>query len=132
MHKRGKNMSRTINGNELYRIVSNTYKDKCTITWHGKVISVRAYIPPNEELQVVKNIIEYCISDGKIMSEFLELSKRANIIQTFTNIELPADFGCVHKLLYCSDLYDQVRKNICPVQLKNIDDTVNRYVVEGL
>ncbi len=106
-----------------------------TIIWRGLNIVVRNMIKIEETLDMVNSIMEACTSnkDGVISCypELLDFAVRTNVILRYSNVHLPADTREQYRILYGTDLYDAVSKEVNVAQLRSVTDAV-RLCTEGI
>lgn len=77
-----------------------------------KVIPVLPFIKRAEMVRMIANLV--FINDGKsindYMPEYIELSKRLNVVSYFTDFKMPKDINDVWLVLNYTSLYDDVVK----------------------
>lgn len=93
------------------------------VMWHGVQIYIRRFISFRESVEFVNYVLD--ISKNGLREEMVDFAFRANVIMTYTNIELPNDLDEQYRLLYAGDLYGFILKNINEEQIASI-----KYAVE--
>lgn len=123
-----------IEPDELLSVCANETEYK-TIVWRELNIVVRNMIKIEETLDMVNSIMEACTNnkDGAISCypELMDFAVRANVVLRYSNVHLPADTREQYRILYGTDLYDVVRKEVSEAQLQSVADAV-RLCMEGV
>lgn len=114
-------MSDVIDAKKLMKIGMRGYKDTIDVNWHGVIIKVKYMLDMDEEHMLIQSIMNCCMTnDGNFVPELLDISIRANIVKTYSSVELPEDISEQHKLLYYSDLFDTIVNNVNKNQTEHI------------
>lgn len=121
-------MSDVIDAKKLMKIGMRGYKDTIDVNWHGVIIKVKYMLDMDEEHMLIQSIMNCCMTnDGNFVPELLDISIRANIVKTYSSVELPEDINDQHKLLYYSDLFDVIINNVNKNQIEHILKLVLPY-----
>ena len=99
------------------------------IVWHTAEMYVKTFLTLTEFRQLIDTIIQTCSTeDGVLVYELIDFATRVNIIAAYALIELPEDFDELYYVVYESDLYGSVVKNVNAAQMEAILATVNQLV----
>lgn len=115
-------MDKVVSADRILRYAQSddTYR---TIMWHGVQILLRKFISFRECVDCVESILQ--ASDNGYRAEMVDFALRANVLMSYSNIELPDDIESQYKMLYGSDIYHFILTNINEEQVNSI-----RYAVE--
>ena len=115
-----------ISKNELQRIAGVSGKQYKTIQWHNNSLILKQFLDINTYIETVNSIIEDCKApDGTIIASLVPFSTRLHIIMSYSFVELPDAFDELYYVVYNSDLYDVVCKNVNQPQIDSIINSVN-------
>ena len=84
------------------------------VRWHGANIAVRPLLNMTDASNFVNGVMRACY-DGKrdmCFPEAMELSIRAYTVMYYSNARLPEDLEKQNEILFGSDLYDTLRREI--------------------
>lgn len=93
------------------------------VQWHKNMtLYVRQFLPFREMLDLIDAIVSSGLSkDGStFLPELVDFSTRLYITSTYAAVELPKDTDAQYRVLYTTDLYETVCKNINQSQLSTI------------
>lgn len=90
---------------------------------------VTPFLPIRIYTSLIDKILKTCErSDGDVAIELVDFALRLNIITAYSLVELPDDVDVLYYIVYCSDLYDTVAKNINQAQFNSITSTIKVYL----
>lgn len=113
----------------LKQTVGMSGKQYTEVPWHATRFVVRRFLSIQEVMTVIQRIIDgACDHDGNILIGLLDFSIRLSIVTAYALVELPTDADELYYVLYGSDLYDTVCKNVNRDQIDMIKNAVQRYV----
>lgn len=119
---------------ELVMNVLNIARDEDTTTeiWNGIEIEIKHSLNIYEMKLLFDYVVERCFSsdDGSYQPEYRDFAERASTIAVYTNIELPASVEDQYDLMYKTDIYSAVYKNINSEQHYAILDAVDEKLKE--
>lgn len=121
----------TLSADDLLKVVKDITNDTVSIRWRNKVIKVRRLLTHNEEVELIRNIMDCCTVEDNdsivFVPELFDISTKANIISAYSNIELPMDLEKQHMILYGTDLYNCILSAISAEQINAINIVLNYY-----
>lgn len=119
---------------ELVMNVLNVARDEDTTTeiWNGIEIEVKHSLNIYEMKLLFDYVVERCFSsdDGSYQPEYRDFAERASTIAVYTNVELPVSVEDQYDLMYKTDIYSAVYKNINSEQHYAILDAVDEKLKE--
>lgn len=128
-------MAEMLNCEKVMNIGMRGYKEFRDVNWHGQIIKIRYLLSRSEEWDLIHSILKCATGtfDGNnyVIPEMLDLATRANIVVTYTGIELPTSIDDQHTLLYASDLFDVITANINRAQYMSILNSIKLYTLSG-
>lgn len=128
-------MAEILNCEKVMNIGMRGYKEFRDVNWHGQIIKIRYLLSRSEEWDLIHSILKCATGafDGNnyVIPEMLDLATRANIVVTYTGIELPTSIDDQHTLLYASDLFDVITANINRAQYMSILNSIKLYTLSG-
>lgn len=102
----------------------------------GFTIEIKQYLPIQEKINVIGNIINYSIDDNDYANPMrIDIQKVIRFVEAYTNIVFSdndmEDFLNLYDLLVGSGLWEEIYKNI-PISEKDyiekaVNDTINEY-----
>ena len=106
--------------NHIFGVTSAPYKK---VNWHNAELNVKPLLTFDEFSDAVYHTIQYCFDDeGRYIPELFDFALRVNILSTYALVELPKDFNRLYHVVYGSDLYDVVCKNVNAAQMSALRD----------
>ena len=122
-------MLRKISAIKLNKIINTIDMKPKVVDWHGLQLEVRPIITAKEYMSLVHSIVDDCKApDEGCAVELVDFAIKANIIATYTNVELPNDLQDLYNVVYASDLYDIVCTVVKQSQIEAIYRAVNLYI----
>ena len=121
---------KTLTKNELMRVVGVSGRQNKKITWHTTEIIVKQFLPLDEYVDVVHQILSDCQinGDGQVAVELVDFAIRMNIISSYAFVNLPEDIESLYAIVYTSDLYDTICANVNNKQIEDIKRSVYAYL----
>ena len=100
------------------------------IRWHGLPITVRPMLSIQEVGLFIEDVIGACLDTerGADMPELSDYLTRINTVLRYSNAGLPDNPDEQYKLMYGSDLYDQITQNICKEQFESIKESIRFWM----
>lgn len=85
-------------------------------------VDVRYTISINEALEFSNSVVNLCYADkdSAYSPEIKDFAIRANLVSRYTNIELPESIEDKYMFLYTTDVFDVIRREVNPRQLRSI------------
>lgn len=99
-----------------------------TINWGDQAIEVKQYLPINEKLELISNVLNACSEEEKFynMGKF-EVYFTLEVIYHYTNINVTdkqkEDVCKLYDVFVSSGLYDEIVNHIDKVEIKFLYDT---------
>lgn len=105
----------------------------CTdeIKWRSHNIKIKHTLSINEYLNVMQRIAQDCKVSGTenvVRIELIDFAIKTSIISAFSNVKLPENINDLYYIVYGTDLYDVICKNISKIQLESIISSVNMCI----
>lgn len=121
-------MEKKIDGNKIIEAVR--VPDVTTaIEYHGVTLNVRERISFPEMLSFVNTVADSCFTlEGEYAPQVDMFAFKSNVIDFFTDVELPEDLAERYKLVMMTDLYSVVTENVYEAQLDDMRDSVSKLV----
>ena len=114
-------MQNILKAKDVMSVGMRGYKEYIDYNWHGKIISIKNLLSRDEYIKLIHDIGDMCISqDGNFVPEMLDFSVKLNIIINYALVEMPDDLDDIYELIYYSDLYNAVLKNISKSQVNSV------------
>lgn len=123
----------TINADLVTQVANiNNERRATSFRWRGLSVTVRGSINLREYVSFIQTVLHGCTDPetGDFHIELFDLVFMATVVMMFTNIELPADLETQFKILFWTDLYNEVCLRISEAQLESLRKTVERYVAK--
>lgn len=99
------------------------------VEYHGIVFNVTEWIPFDKVLSFVNATAESCFTlDDEYVPQVDKFAFMSNVIDFYTDINLPDDLDERYKLVMLTDLYDAVIENVNERQIEELRDGVARLV----
>lgn len=99
------------------------------VEWHGKHIKVKKTIPVADVVRLVDSVTKSMfIGENTYSPETVSFITKCQIIDAYTNVELPEDVNEGVYLVYETDLFDIVRDNASDTQLGDIMDAIDKRI----
>lgn len=101
------------------------------VNWRGRTFHVRKIIEPSAVFDAVDDIVGMCVErSGAVLPEMEEYAVRAAVISAYTDILLPEDSGECYGLVFLTDLFETVVKNISKPQLESIRSAADKLIMK--
>lgn len=116
---------------KLDEIMSDHFPAVEVVEWHGTELEIRKTISAATMYDLVRKVANACFDEttGEYLSEVRDFAERVAIVSAYTNVQLPDDdTEHLYDILYRTDLYDAVWKNICSDQLLAISDAIDQRI----
>ncbi len=114
----------------ICRVANVSVKQYKKIVWHTINIVVRYSIPIEEYYDLIHTIVDQCTDpDGNFIFAVFDFAFRANVVSSYSNVELPTDHADMFEVLYATDLYAVVCKNANAEQIRSIETAALRSAV---
>ena len=121
-------MPAVIHADELLSVVDSisNYEE---ISWHGLRVVIRRLLPFGETSLFINSVMKSCFieENGIFVAEAIDFAIRANTVLRHTNIELPEDLDAQYEILYNTDLFDCVLREINSTQHAAILEAIRIY-----
>lgn len=118
-----------VTANTLKRIAGVSGKQYKKVQWHSTTITIKQALTIKEYIDTIHSIIQSCMTPEETCAvELLDFAIRLNIISSYAFVELPESLEDIFYIVYSTDLYDVVLKNVCSSQVESIRDTVNKMI----
>jgi len=128
-------MAEILNCEKVMDIGMRGHKEFKDVNWHGQIIKIRYLLSRSEEWDLIHSILKCATGtfddNNYVIPEMLDLAIRANIVVSYTGIELPHNIDDQHMLLYASDLFDVITANINKAQYMSILNSIKIYTLSG-
>lgn len=119
---------KTLSLNDIKRIVGVPHEQIKKVFWHNKEISILKSLSFKQYIRTIQSILRDCKNDdGYIIPELVDFATRANVIAAYALIEQPEVIDDLYYLVYSSDLYDFIYKNVNQRQVDAIFDAIKIY-----
>lgn len=85
-------------------------------------VDIKYTIPMAEAFKFSNSVVDLCYSDkdSSYSPEIKDFAIRINLVSRYTNIELPESTEDKYMFLYATDVFDIVRREVNPRQLRSI------------
>lgn len=85
-------------------------------------VDIKYTIPMAEAFKFSNSVVDLCYSDkdSTYSPEIKDFAIRINLVSRYTNIELPESTEDKYMFLYATDVFDIVRREVNPRQLRSI------------
>lgn len=114
------NLLKTINGE-----YSNTVKK----TWQGMTFEIKRVLSFAEMTEFIDSVMSLCFSDSYLyLPEVRDFAINSCIIDYYTNIDIVDDVNIRYNTIYCTNLIEQIKKEINTNQLDNILDALDEKI----
>lgn len=114
------NLLKTINGE-----YSNTVKK----TWQGMTFEIKRVLSFAEMTEFIDSVMSLCFSDSYLyLPEVRDFAINSCIIDYYTNIDIVDDVSIRYNTIYCTNLIEQIKKEINTNQLDNILDALDEKI----
>ena len=114
------NLLKTINGE-----YSNTVKK----TWQGMAFEIKRVLSFAEMTEFIDSVMSLCFSDSYLyLPEVRDFAINSCIIDYYTNIDIVDDVNIRYNTIYCTNLIEQIKKEINTNQLDNILDALDEKI----
>lgn len=114
------NLLKTINGE-----YSNTVKK----TWQGMTFEIKRVLSFAEMTEFIDSVMSLCFSDSYLyLPEVRDFAINSCIIDYYTNIDIVDDVNIRYNTIYCTNLIEQIKKEINTNQLNNIIDALDEKI----
>lgn len=114
------NLLKTINGE-----YSNTVKK----TWQGMTFEIKRVLSFAEMTEFIDSVMSLCFSDSYLyLPEVRDFAINSCIIDYYTNINIVDDVNIRYNTIYCTNLIEQIKKEISTNQLNNIIDALDEKI----
>ena len=118
-----------VTASTLKRIAGVSGKQYKKVTWHSTTLTIKQTLTIKEYIDTVHSIIQSCMTPEETCAvELLDFAIRLNIISSYAFVELPEPLEDMFYIIYSSDLYETVCKNVNNSQVTSIKDTVIRMI----
>ena len=122
-------MAEKISFEKIEEIMNERFFVVDTMDWYGVEVEVKSLIPFALASELVRRIADACFSDdGEYMPEVSDFALRLGVIEAYTNIELPDNVEEQNRLLYGTDLWEDIISLIYDAQFNMIVQSVNQRV----
>lgn len=119
-NERVSNLLKTINGE-----YSNTVKK----TWQGMTFEIKRVLSFAEMTEFIDSVMSLCFSDSYLyLPEVRDFAINSCIIDYYTNIDIVDDVNIRYNTIYCTNLIEQIKKEINTNQLDNILDALDEKI----
>jgi hypothetical protein len=113
---------------DLLKAAAIPFQKTKEIIWRNKSITVKESVSLREYLDLMRRIIrDASDNDGHILYELVDFSTKVNIIGSYSFINLPKDAQKLFDIIYYTDLYQSVAKEVNQDQLNSITSSVEFY-----
>lgn len=111
-----------ITANAMQHIAKLIKTEPVTECWKNRKFLVRPFINAYEVIDLASSIRQMCTNEesGEMYPEMEDFAFKVNVISAYTTIELPEDINECYRIIYLTDLYETVSRNINNEQLKSI------------
>lgn len=116
---------------KLDEIMNDYFPAVEVMDWHGVELEIQKKVSAATMYDLVRKVANTCFDDttGEYLSEVRDFAERVAIVSAYTNVQLPDDdTEHLYDILYRTDLYDAVWKNICSDQLLAISDAIDQRI----
>lgn len=96
------NVKKAFNGNEV------------TINWNGGKLCIKRVLSVSEMLSFVANVVDGCFNgdNNEYTPELMDFVFLREVLDKYTNVDIPTDIEDLYALLYQTDLIDVVLDNV--------------------
>lgn len=121
-------MEKKVNGMDIISAVK-VPNVTTPVEYHGSVFNVTEWIPFEKMLTFVNATADSCFTlEDEYVPQVSKFAFMSNVIDFYTDIELPSDLDERYKLVMLTDLYDAVVENVNEQQIEELRDGVARLV----
>lgn len=115
---------------EKIAIDESIVKDEIkTFEWEDKTVEVKRFLPAEDAMGYINDVVAGCLDEnGEYFPEALDFMRRREFIRRYTNIELPEDTMAEYKILYGTELYDDVYEMVEWDQIDVLWTAVNERI----
>lgn len=110
--------------------VNNSIK---TIVWNETAIEIKQYLPIEEKITLVSNVINNSIDDNDFYNPIrLEIYTTLEIVYMYTNFniteKMKEDCFKIYDIIISSGLYDKIVETIPERELTEIQDSIHKVI----
>lgn len=123
-------MEKKISATQFEKTMNDSYTETETFDWMGNEVVVTKTLSLGDMMQFVSNVVSGCFNSetGEYMPDVREFLVRHNTLEMYANFELPDDANVAYKLVYCTDVAEQVRDRINNAQMSEIRGAIDARI----
>ena len=119
---------KSLSYDDIKRVIGVPHEQIRKVFWHNKEIHILKTLSFKQYIMTIQSILRDCKNnDGLIIPELVDFAIRANIVAAYALIEQPEVIDDLYYLVYSSDLYDFIYKNVNQRQVDAIFDAIKVY-----
>ena len=96
-----------------------------TLEWGDLKLEVKYNLPIADAMGFVDDVVASCFQDGEYYPEALDIARRRETVLRYANVTLPEDIASLYKILYFTDLYNQIYELVDWDQLDTLWTDIN-------
>lgn len=118
-----------VTASALKRIAGVSGKQYKKVPWHSTTLTIKQNLSVKEYVDTIHSIIQSCMTpDETCAVELLDFAIKSNVISSYAFVELPESLEDMFYIVYASDLYETIYKNVNNAQINSIEETVIRMI----
>lgn len=116
--------------NEILSVVDATHTNEHDTEWHGISLHIKNTLTFAEMLAFSNEVVSTCFIDNtaEYVPEVKDFAVRCAILEYYGNIELPDDASERYKMVYCSDIVQEVTKYVNDEQLEPLLRSIDKKI----
>ena len=112
---------KTISKDEVKEILNDYYPAVETVDFHGYELSIKKVISESDLFEIVQMIADACFNeDGEYMPEAYDVTLKLGVVSLYTNLDIDQDIETWVNVIYGTNLWELVERNISYQQLDQI------------
>lgn len=118
-----------VTASTLKRVAGVSGKQYKKVPWHSTTLTIKQTLTVKEYIDTIHSIIQSCMTpDETCAVELLDFAIRSNVISSYAFVDLPESLEDMFYIVYSSDLYETIYKNVNSNQVNSIKETVIRMI----
>ena len=109
--------------------ITGEYSNIVKKNWQGMTFEIKRLLPFTEMIEFVDAVMSLCFSDSYLyLPEVRDFAINSCIIDYYTNMDLIDDVDTRYNTIYCTNLIEQIKKEINIEQLEKILDAIDEKI----
>lgn len=114
---------------EQINALISEYPNEFTMTWAGGEAKVKKFVTLRQIIDIVRLTTSLCFDeDGEYMPEVKDFVMWSNIVDNYTDIELPEDIEVCAEVLIKTNLIETIKEYVSIEQIVAIQDAIDARI----